>query len=110
MRHLGFPRAFVREQLPARKHLEAELATLGRSLGWPDDTRGLPSVGWVALQTKLAKLYDYLYSATSRGVHFSPSEAARSAWSESLDPDATMTLMAEPYRRYRTAFSLHWLC
>jgi hypothetical protein len=110
MRRLGFPKSFVRELSMTRKSHEAELAVVGQGLGWPEDTRGVPSVGWVASQTKLDSLYSFLYSATSKGVHFSPSEAARSGWSSSLESDSPVILMAEPYRLYRTAFSLHWLC
>jgi hypothetical protein len=110
MKGLGFPKSFVNAQPAGRKQLEAELATVGRHLGWPEDTRGVPSVGWLASQTNQEKLYEFLYAATSKGVHFSPSEAARSGWSSDLAPDSMVTLIAEPYRLYRTAFSLHWLC
>lgn len=110
MKELGFSKSFVNSQAKTRTKLEQEISLLGHELDWPDDIRGFPSVGWVASQSGLGALYQFLYAATSKGVHFSPSEALRSGWAESLEPDAEVTIMADAYRAYRTDFSLHWLC
>ena len=107
MKWLGFPRSFVKEAQRNRKSIEAELRSLGRALGWPPDARPLPSTGWVASAAKLGPLYDFLYSAASKGVHFSPSESLRSGWTRA--PNEPVTLMAQPYVSYRTAFTIHWL-
>lgn len=109
MKRLGFPKPFVNGQSRSRKSAEADLKRLGVSLGWPDDARPLPSVAWVAEQVNLEPLYAFLYSASSKGVHFSPYEVLRSGWSTGTDPDAPVVIMAEPYMRYRAEFSLHWL-
>lgn len=109
MKRLGFPRTFVNEQEKVRKAAEAELARLGQTLGWPPDASPLPSLGWIASQANLDRLYSFLYSASSKGVHFSPYEVLRSGWSEDQGPDAAVTIMAEPYIQYRTDFTLHWL-
>lgn len=109
MKRLGFPKTFVRAQGEVRKTAEAELVRLGESLGWPSDADPLPSVGWVASQAKLDGFYSFLYSASSKGVHFSPYEVLRSGWSQSQGPGAAVTIMGDPYIQYRTAFSIHWL-
>jgi hypothetical protein len=92
-----------------RKHfqrqMESQLGAIGQRLGWPEDSPGLPSVGWLASHTSLEKLYGFLYAATSKGVHFSPSEAARSRRTRDSTPNSAITPIAEPYRWYRTAFS-----
>jgi hypothetical protein len=110
MRALGFPKAFFKAQAATRSDAETELADAGRALGWPGDVRGVPSAGWLASETGLQALYQFLYAATSKGVHFAPSEALRSAWSRSPEPTAEVTVMAQTYQTYRTDFSLHWLC
>jgi len=109
MKRLGFPKEFVNAQAKARKLAEAELARLGQRLGWPADRGPLPSMGWVASEAKLDQLYSFLYAASSKGVHFSPYEVLRSGWSSDPRPDAAVEIMADPYARYRTEFTIHWL-
>jgi len=109
MKRLGFPKSFVNEQHRLGQRSKAELSRVGRALGWPEPDGRLPSAGWIASQVKLDRLYAYLYSASSKGVHFSPSEALRSGWSSGAAADSKVTLMAEPYVNYRTAFSVYWL-
>jgi hypothetical protein len=108
MKRLGFGKRFVNEQQRNRAAIEADLIALGQTLGWPDGAVS-PPTGWVASKAGLSRLYDFLYSASSKGVHFSPSEYMRSGWSGGLSGDSPVTLLAPPYAKYRTAFSLHWL-
>lgn len=110
MKELGFSKSFVNGQAATRGGVEKGLNELGRELGWPDDILGVPSVGWLASKSGLDAVYQFLYAASSKGVHFSPSEALRSGWADSLEPDAEVTILATAYRRYRTDFSMHWLC
>ena len=106
MRQLGFPKSFVNKQLAARTVAEDNLKAIGETLHWED---GLPSVGWIANQVGLGSFYSFFYSASSKGVHFSPSELFRSAWTETSDSDSHVSFFAEQYRDYRTEFCLHWL-
>lgn len=109
MQGLDFPPKFVRAANISRKRAEKDLAELGRHLMWPRGIDGWPSTGWVAEQTELEGLYRFLDTATSKGLHFSPSEASRSSWTSGPEPEATITPFSTRYRSYRTAFSLHWL-
>lgn len=47
----------------------------------------LPSVSHMATDAALIELYDYLYSATSDMVHFSPHNLMRSGWSKKETPN-----------------------
>jgi hypothetical protein len=109
MRRLGFPKSFVTAQSRLRKEAGDGFERIGQDLGWPAEARPLPSLGWIASHTSLDSLYSFLYAASSKGVHFSPGEVLRSGWSQNPGPDAPVTLMAEPYVEYRTAFSIHWM-
>lgn len=110
MRRLGFSKSFVREQHKLGASADTELLNLGRLLDWPEPRRGPPSVGWVASQSNLDKLYSFLYPASSKGVHFSPAEAMRSGWESGPGQRSVVTMFAKPYVKYRTAFSIYWLC
>ena len=46
----------------------------------------LPSISHMATDAALVELYDYLYSATSDMVHFSPHNLLRSGWSKKETP------------------------
>lgn len=110
MGELGFPKAFVRSIARSRRQAEESLVTLGAELGWPPDGPVPPSVGWISSQAGLSRTYGFLYSASSKGVHFSPLEQFRSGWMDELNPDATVKLFATPYIEFRTRFVLRWLC
>jgi len=72
------------EDAVARKDaMRARLLLLGTRLDWPCDTieaGELPSVFWFAKKTGQKKVYEFLYHATSRLVHFSAAELLRRAW------------------------------
>lgn len=111
MKRLGFPAAFV--NLATDKALAGRevIAEVGRDLNWPEpaDPKGvqIPSTHWIANAIGEGKLYDFLFSATSRAVHFSMHEAARKMWA---DDDGDMDLESSIHVRYRTHFGIHWTC
>lgn len=108
MGKLGMNRAFVNLTQQRSAVGKAHLRKLGDQLGWPRELDHLPpSTGWIASRVDKHRLYDFLYSATSKGVHFAPSEYFRSGWSDS--PTGPVRPAAEPYKRYRLMFVLHWL-
>jgi hypothetical protein len=57
----------------------------------------------------MSDLHGFLYSASSKGVHFSVTEHRRSAYF-SPGSGATVTLAAPSYVAYRSGFVLYWLC
>lgn len=58
-----------------------ELLDLGRELGWPHRKRGsLPPVRFLAQRADAEAVYNFLYHATSRFVHFKTKELMRRAW------------------------------
>ena len=85
----------------------ARLQKLGQKLGWEKRTvqsGSLPSVGYIAKQIGQTKLYNLLYHATSRFVHFSTSELLRRAWGKS----GKVTICSDNFGEYWAAFTLHW--
>jgi len=63
-----------------------------------------PSVAWIARKTNSEALYNYLYHATSRSVHFSVGEILRNVWGhfDNMAFDSTY------FSKYWSAFSLYW--
>ncbi|WP_327582219.1 DUF5677 domain-containing protein [Nonomuraea sp. NBC_00507] len=114
MTRLGFPAKFVKYSYANKLQSEAVLKELSGTLGWPNTDEGvLPPTAWVAAQTGNSKLYDFLYSATSRVVHFSMGEVARRGWSipEDGDPQNSIIDFNSPnHLNYRTDFALYWCC
>lgn len=58
-----------------------QLKAIWQSLGYNKD-KVFPSVEHMAIDTKMKDLYDYLYHATSRAVHFSPNHLLRTGWAD----------------------------
>jgi len=108
MRKLGFPKSFVNGQAAAGRSAKTILGVIGQQLAWDADTGRVPSTGWVAAKVGQSKLYDFLYSATSRGVHFSPTEYTRSGWTVTLD--GPVEFLGDNFVNYREMFGLYWLC
>lgn len=99
---------------PHLDHLErtsqersANMSTLGKLLNWPrrNIKEGtLPSMRFVAKATDNLKLYQFLYHATSRFVHFSGAELCRRAWGG----PGNMSVSSQHFHDYWGAFSLFW--
>jgi hypothetical protein len=67
--------------------------------------RGMPSVYEMSRQTGLQPLYQYLYHATSRWVHFEPSVLLRMGWSSSREPDTAFQFSTENFKPYYLQFN-----
>jgi len=63
-----------------------------------------PSVSHMAVDGGLVELYDYLYSATSDMVHFSPHNLMRNGWSKSDSP-TTHYFSTENFSKYYSLFN-----
>lgn len=107
MKRLGFTRGFVRHADAQRRVAESRLAALSRRLGWPVESEHTwPAMSWLARTVDEQSLYQFLYAATSKAVHFSASEHMRRGWGNSGQP---VEVGASPYVQYRSTFVLHWL-
>jgi hypothetical protein len=75
-------------------------------LGWPvfRQGAGLPSTKWMARKTGSLDLYEYLFHATSRTVHFSVAELLRRAW---YREDGQITIASSQFERHWAAFALY---
>lgn len=62
-----------------KKDTDQKLRALSAKLGW-SGRKAWPSVWHMAKATSLHELYNYLYSATSKWVHFSPQILLRMGW------------------------------
>jgi hypothetical protein len=97
---LGAQAAFFKEERPWQPVLaanaaandtgEKKLRQLSRSFGWTGRP-AWPSVWYMAKATSLTPLYSYLYSATSRWVHFSPQILMRMGWGSSPEKPSDQT-------------------
>lgn len=103
----GFPAAFLSEIKSWPTKARTMIKELATELGWPGDTGRIPSAEWFARRAGSKNLYDFLYSATSRMLHFSPSEISRRTWGEEGAP-AVVRLDDPDYVEYRLDFALYW--
>jgi len=106
MDYFGFTPVLKARERDADK-VRSELKHLGKELGWPDRTvreGDRPSVYWIAKQTDNVGTYNFLYSATSRYVHFSPYELMRRAHGVGTQ----IYINANLLRRYWSSFALVW--
>lgn len=114
---VGTQSAFFKEERPWQPVLvepsasfdtgENELRGLAASLGWKG-RQAWPSVWYMAKATSLTPLYSYLYSATSRWVHFSPQILMRMGWGNSPDKPSDQTrwhFTTKNFSRYYTEFN-----
>jgi hypothetical protein len=86
---------------------EQELRRLSTSLGWTG-RQAWPSVWFMAKATSLTSLYSYLYSATSRWVHFSPQILMRMGWggsAEKPDEHTRWHFTTKNFSRYYAEFN-----
>ena len=66
-----------------------------------------PSVAQMATDTKLIKLYNYMYYATSKTVHFEPGLLLRLGWSETLE-SKVFTFSTKNFTRYHADFCSYY--
>jgi hypothetical protein len=113
MMEYGWPSSYMRFSAEASTVAKGNIEQIATRLGWPNTKsrqgKGRPpKAKWIAEQTNSASLYDFLYSATSRMLHFSPQEIFRRGWGNP-DENATISLDDPSYTRYRLDFALYWL-
>ena len=84
--------------------LSLKLNSLKQKYGWRKDK---PSVNQMAKACGLDEIYDYLYAATSRTVHFSPSVLFRMGWGPD-QPDQTYTFSTSHFSGYYDSFNVFY--
>ena len=98
---------YLQRSRESRSKVLDKLRQIGQTLQWPDtktNNSELPSVSWLAKKTGNQDIYELVYSATSRFVHFSPSELYRRAWGH---PGA-ISIRSNTFQPYWNHFCLHW--
>jgi hypothetical protein len=101
MKDLGLDDYYKRHQR-FRPVIDARLKVLKKKIGW--DGGATPSVAFMARRTNSKDIYDFLYFATSRTVHFNAMELMRRGWGSGT----TVTLSSTHYEPYWALFSLSW--
>lgn len=84
--------------------LRAKLSSFKQKYGWRNDK---PSVSQMAKACGLNEIYDYLYAATSRTVHFSPSVLFRMGWGSEY-PDQPCTFSTYHFSGYYDSFNVFY--
>lgn len=99
--------SYLQDSNARQETVGSRLRALGIRLGWDrrtTDAGRIPSVAFLAKRTGQQKLYNFLYHATSRFVHFSVPELLRRAWGR---PDS-VSIRSIHFHDYWSAFALHW--
>lgn len=85
------------------------LEAIWSKLGWP---KRPPSVRDLAVKAKLSDVYDYLYAATSRVVHFTPQSLLRLGWATipashdaTSDSSVPFTFSSRHFAKYHSEFT-----
>jgi hypothetical protein len=84
------------------------LSEIGRDLGWPDRTTkngDFPSMSFLAKRVGERKMYEFLYHASSRFVHFSAAEVLRRVW---YSRSGNISVRSDNFSNYWGSFSLFW--
>jgi hypothetical protein len=104
MKQFGFTAKYISGLQESKKRAQTELKLIKIKLKWPIRPEFLPSVSFIARATNERELYDLIYHATSRTVHFNVSELLRRAWGDATEVKITSQKMSE----YWSRFSLYW--
>lgn len=105
MSKLGFNSKYLAEAREKTEHAKQSIKKLGERLGWK--SKGLfPTTAYIARAVGEKELYDLIFHATSRTVHFSVSELFRRGWSKHDSDDLAITSKA--MNQYWSRFALFW--
>ncbi|MEI9943782.1 MAG: DUF5677 domain-containing protein [Chitinophagaceae bacterium] len=85
--------------------LENDLKQFWSKHGYSKD-KIFPSVEHMAIDSKLKLLYDFLYHATSRAVHFSPNVLLRTGWYNK--EGGPVVFSTKNFSNYYTFFNSYW--
>jgi hypothetical protein len=108
MANAGFPPAFQTYVVQQRAAITRKIREFNQQLGWPS-RRPVASMEWIAGQVGERDLYAYLYSATSRSVHFSAGEGLRRTWGDPTNPEGYVSIEDVDHRLYLSDFGFYQL-
>jgi Family of unknown function (DUF5677) len=91
---------------PRLNPLRQKLNSIKIKYGWQQD-KDRPSVSHMAKACGLDEVYDYIYAATSRTVHFSPSVLFRMGWGPE-NPDQLYTSSTAHFNGFYAAFNVFY--
>ncbi len=83
------------------------LNSLWQSLGHKKD-KIFPGVAQMAIDSKLKSLYDFVYHATSRTVHFSPNVLLRTGWYKAPGENQVIEFSVNNFSDYYILFNSHY--
>ena len=89
-------------------NVRQEMKELAKRLCWPKkniDRGRPPSMYWLARRTEELPVYNLIYHATSRFVHFSPHELIRRVW---VGPNKATSINSTTMQDFWSIFSLYW--
>jgi hypothetical protein len=104
MEEFGFTTTFMDALRKNRSSAQMKLKVVKKQLKWPTKPEFLPSANFLARVTNEKELYDLIYHATSRTVHFTVSELLRRAWGDAKE----VTISSQHMHGYWSKFSLYW--
>ena len=104
MQEFGFTTTFMDALRENRRSAQMKLKIVKNQLKWPTKSEFLPSANFLARATNEKELYDLIYHATSRTVHFTVSELLRRAWGDAKE----VTISSQHMHEYWLKFSLYW--
>ncbi|RZL71009.1 MAG: hypothetical protein EOP32_40680 [Rhodococcus sp. (in: high G+C Gram-positive bacteria)] len=104
MARLWYPKDFLDWAVAKSEETRAVLRVLKKQYGW---TGGLLPTGvWVADRAGQRELYDYLFAASSRALHFSVGEIMRRGW---IEPTGMLITDKRAFREHLASFALDQL-
>ena len=106
MLELGFTSKQLEHFSRRVPHLKRDLKKLAEELNWKIDSRRTdrPSANSLAQLVGMKPTYDFLYHATSRSVHFTPTELMRRVWGQ----QDSLSVNSNFFEPYWASFSLYW--
>jgi hypothetical protein len=103
MSEIGFSPEFIARAQELGDNARQSVKDVGKRLGWK--ARPLfPTAAYIAEVVGEKELYELIYHATSRTVHFSVGELFRRAWG---DKDV-LNITSKDMNRYWSRFALYW--
>ena len=113
MKKMGFSKSVMNLAQQRKSKVEAEMVSLGEYLGWTVTERNGkkrcdgPGMSFMATAVGEQELYQYLSSASSATVHFSPRELMRRMWFDPQTPELAL-VSSHSFETYWASCSLGW--
>jgi len=104
MGDLGFSIDSEKRLADSAEESDRELRLLSKKLGWPERKLVMPTTKYLAKVTNRLEMYNFLYHATSRFVHFSVTELMRLVWGK----PGEVRVASNFFDKYWGDFSLYW--